>query len=128
MYHLWVLQAKKGQCSIEKEKQFKRDDDICNSAKHRNVCEDNKPTDPKEGDEPSSSGGEHGETASPSNPTKNQPNSTCQHIKDAHLPHIILQLGTTGHDENMDNEKEEWNKPAESDETDSNSSFFGQAV
>ena len=117
------------QGSVEKEEQFKRDDDICNSTKLRNVYEDNKPTDPNEGDEPSSSGGKPGETAGPSNPTKNQPNSTCQRIKDAHLPHLLLQLGTTGHDENMDNKKVERNKPAESDETDSTeSSYFGYAV
>ena len=47
---------------------------------------------------------------------------------DAPLPQLLLQLGTKGHDENMDNKKDKWNKPAESDETDSiESSFFGYA-
>ena len=61
-------------------------------------------------------------------PQKKQPNSTCQRSTDAHLPQLLLQLGTKEHDENMDNNKDQWNKPAEDDETDSiESSFFGYA-
>ena len=123
-----VFQTKKSQGSVEKEEQLKGADGICNRARPRSVLENNQSTNPNERDESKSSGRKLGETAGPSKPTKKQSDLTCQRSTDAPLPQLLLQLGTKGHDENMDNNKDQWNKPAESDETDSiESSFFGYA-
>ena len=101
---------------------------ICNWARPWSVLENNQSTNPNERDESKSSRRKLGETVGPSKSTKKQSDLACTRSPDAPLPQLLLQLGTKGHDENMDNNKDKWNKPAESDETDSTeSSFFGYA-
>ena len=128
MYNFQVLQTKERQGSNEKEEQLEGADGICSRARPRSVLENNQSTNPNERDESKSSGRKFGETTGPCKHTKKQSDLTCQCSRDAHLPQLLLQLGTKGHDENMDNDKDQWNKPSEDDETDSiESSHFGYA-
>ena len=127
-YNLQVLQTKESQGSIEKEEQLKGACGICNWARPRSVLENNQSTNPNERDESKSSGRKLGETVGPSKSTKKQPDLACKRSPDAPLPKLLLRLATKEHDENMDNDNDQWNKPSKDDQTDSTKfSQFGFA-
>ena len=129
MYNLQVLQTKESQGSVEKEEQLEGADGICNRARPRSVLENNQSTNSNETDESESSTRRKlGETVGPIKSKEEQQDLACKHSPDAPLSKLLLQLATKEHDENMDNDNDQWNKPSKDDQTDSTKfSQFGYA-